>query len=131
MDNFGHRTGRTADRSRPGDAPAGDGIPNLVKYALGLDAFAFGTPGRVSAGTISAAGQQFLSVTYTRPEPPPADLTYAVELSPSLSPAVWTTNGIIVISNNVNTGFSTIATRDPEPVGSAGQKFMRFRLSRP
>jgi hypothetical protein len=130
-ENFGHRTARAGDWSRPGDAPAGDGIANLVKYALGLNAVTFGSQGRLIAGTTSATNHRFLSVTYTRPDPPPTGLTYAVEQSPSLCSSLWTTNGTIVLSNAVNSGLRTITTRDKEPIGATPQRFLRFKLSPP
>jgi hypothetical protein len=131
MENFGHRTARAGDLSKPGDAPGGDEIANLVKYALGLNAFTYGTQGRLISGTTSITNQLFLSVTYTRPEPPPAGLTYAVELSPSLFSSMWTTNGTIVFGNAATNGLRTITTRDKEPGGAAPQRFMRFKLAQP
>jgi hypothetical protein len=131
MDNFGHRSAQAGDLSRSGDAPVGDGIPNLAKYALGLNAFTYGTQGRLVSSMTFVTNQIFLSVTYRRPEPPPTGVTYAVELSPSLFPAVWTTNGTIIASNTVNSSLRTITIRDSQPVGEAPQKLMRFKLSHP
>ena len=131
MDNFGHRTGMAADLSRPLDAPAGDDVANFVKYALGLDALSYGTQGRLLSGMINITNQQYLSITYTRPEPPPSGVTYSVELSQSLYPAGWTNNGTIVVSNTVSNALKTIITRDSQPLGTAGQKYMRLKTSLP
>ena len=131
MDNFGHRTARLDDQSSSGDSPAGDGVPNLVKYALGLNAMIHGTRDRLTSGTLTGAQPLFLSLTYTRPEPPPEGLMYTVELSSSLFPAVWRTNETSVVGNTVSNGLRTITTRDVQPAGTAPQRYIRFKVSRP
>jgi hypothetical protein len=73
--------------SGPGATPAGDGIPNLVKYALGLHALVVAheplTTGTLQNGNIVLA--------YHRPANIP-DVTYHVEVSSDLSH--WTEVGV-------------------------------------
>ncbi len=131
MQNFGHRTGQAVDLSRPMDAPAGDGVPNLIKYALGLNALSFGTQGRLICGTTSVSNQTYLAITYTRPEPPPPGISYAVEWSPGVAPSAWTNTGLIEASSILNGGLRTITPRDSQSLTAGLQKFLRFRVSQP
>ena len=131
MDNFGHRTGQATDLSRRLDAPAGDGVPNLTKYALGLNALTPGTQGRLALGTLTLTNHQFLAVTYTRPEPPPSGVSYSIVLSPTLAPAMWTNTGLVEVSNFLNGANRTITTRDVLPVTAHPHEFMRFTVSHP
>jgi pectate lyase len=73
--------------SGPDAAPASDGVPNFVKYALGLEPFVPAAEPLV--GFRMQSGEGVLS--YNRPASAP-DVTYRVEIATSL-PA-WTTNGV-------------------------------------
>lgn len=85
--------------SGPDASPAGDGLANLLKYALGLAAK---TPSVTGITLLpNATGWTF---TYRRPALR-SDLTYAVEVSPDLSPGSWTSDGVT---------HERIATGDPE-----------------
>jgi hypothetical protein len=131
MQNFGHRTGEVGDLSRPLDTPAGDCVPNITKYALGLGAFTTGTQGRLASGAMTISNDTYLTITYTRPEPPPTGLTYSVELVPAIISGTWTTNGVVEASNVVNGDLRSITSRDIQPVGSVPQRFMRLKVSAP
>lgn len=69
-------------------SPAGDGLANLLKYALGLDAK---TP-TASPWTFSKNGSAW-TFSYRRPANRP-DLLYAVEVCPNLAAGAWTTSGV-------------------------------------
>lgn len=74
--------------SGPAASPAGDGLTNLLIYALGL-------PPKIPSVTgitllPDPAGWTF---TYYRPALR-SDLTYAVEVSPALTPGSWTSEGV-------------------------------------
>ncbi|MBP6506324.1 MAG: hypothetical protein KA257_02055, partial [Opitutaceae bacterium] len=64
-----------------------DGLPNLIKYALGLDPKIVALNGLPEATTTAT----LWVYTYTRPADR-ADLVYAVEISTNLTS--WTTNGV-------------------------------------
>jgi hypothetical protein len=108
--------------------PAGDGIPNLMKYALGLD------PTRVEKLPLTASidTNNYFAVFYTRPDPPPADILYQVDTSSNL--LSWTSNLLsamveqIAFSSNYAT--ATITWRDMVIASAASQKFLRLRVSR-
>lgn len=74
--------------SGPSAIPARDGIPNLMKYALGLTAQ---TPTTTGINTLHSGGT--LSLTYRRPSNRP-DLVYSVEASASPASSPWTATGV-------------------------------------
>lgn len=111
--------------------PNSDGFPNLVKYALGLDATVNGNSERLSYGTATDSGNDYLTLTHIRPDPVPADITYSVEASPDLTPASWTSTGLVEISNTVNAGLRTLTFRDSVPIAGANRRFMRLKVTQP
>ena len=105
-------TGEAADTA----APAGDGIPNLLRYGLGLGAQARNTAGALSTQT---ATDGRLSLRFVRAR---AELTYTVETSGDL--LSWTSLAV----NPGNVGeFVTVPDSPPD---GAKARFMRLRVSR-
>lgn len=106
--------------SGPDAIPAGDGLSNLLKYALGLRPKSPSTTGIIFAK--SGAEWWF---TYQRPANR-ADLTYAPELSNNLS--AWSTSGLI---------HERVTTGDPEtwrarlPAATTGPLFFRLIVTSP
>jgi hypothetical protein len=102
--------------------PAGDGIPNLTKYALGLDPFTSAADGELaSAGIQQLLGQSYLTLNVDRDADPP-DVTYLTQVSSDLQ--TWTSD-----SSNTTTLTNTstqIIVRDNAPVGSGTNQFMRL-----
>jgi hypothetical protein len=112
--------GNTAD-------PAGDGVPNLMKYALGLN------PTQAISQPLYGYGLDtngYFFFAYTRPDPPPADITYRVDASDDLM--AWCTNGLClsgstIVLNPNNT--ATIMCTGVAPVQSTRKKFLRLSVS--
>mgnify|MGYP000139971309 CR=1 FL=1 len=126
--------GLPMDASGQGSAtasPANDGLPNLIKYALGLAPAVNGNAGRLSDGTTTDAGSDYLTFTYTRPEPAPSGITYAVQAGAELTPASWTTAGLIEVSSTVNAGLRTVTVRDHVPIAGGNDRFMRLEVTQP
>lgn len=124
--------GLPMDASGEGSAtatPASDGLPNLVKYALGLAPGANGNGGRLSSGQVTDAGADYLCLTYTRSEPAPAGITCAVEASPDL--ASWTTTGLVQVDSTVNGSLRTTTVRDAAPLNGSSKRFLRLRVTQP
>ncbi len=97
-----------------------DGLPNLLKYALGLPpVVATNDPitGDISSG--------YLRLTAPR-DPQAADVSLCVEVAPSLT-AAWTTNGTTVDSSTATLFQGHYNT----PVTSSSGGFIRLRVSRP
>jgi autotransporter-associated beta strand protein len=104
--------------SGPSAVPARDGIPNLMKYALGLAARTPTTTGmttRFSGGT--------LSLTYRRPSNRP-DLVYSVEASASLASSPWTTNAV----THVRTVLGDPETWQASVPFSGSSRFLRLKI---
>jgi hypothetical protein len=107
-------------------APAGDGIVNLIKYAIGLDPLAPTNLTQIVLPSIQQNnGETYGTVTLNRFVPPP-DVTYLVEVSSDLSN--WSSGpGNTVVLTDVPT---QLVVRDATPL-TAGPRFMRLRVSNP
>ncbi|MDZ4289388.1 MAG: DNRLRE domain-containing protein, partial [Prosthecobacter sp.] len=118
------------DASGAGSAtatPANDGLPNLIKYALGLAPSVNGNAGRLSYGRTTDTGSDYLTFIYTRPEPTPAGMTYTVEASPDL--ATWSATGLVEVSSTLNAGLRTITVRDSVPMAAGNRRFLRLMVA--
>ena len=122
-DSYGLAAGSMLEES-----PAGDGIQNLMKYALGLDPAVAGWQGHLEQGAIDLSGTDYFILRYTRPEPAPEDLTYAVQGCDSLLQTNWT--GGVEISSTVSNSLRTITVRDAVPMGGSSSRFMRLKVTK-
>ncbi len=114
--------GTTANSGAAADTAiaTGDGMPNLLKYALGLNPLiATNSPvvGDITTG--------HLRLTLPR-NPNATDVSFYVEVTGSLKSA-WTTNGT-TIDQNTST---LLQVHDNTTVGSAGERFIRLHVTRP
>ena len=122
-----------ADPTISGDtaAPAGDGIPNLMKYALGLPPKNIGLAGLPVLSNTSLFGNTYATLTYTCPAQL-NDISYIVEVSSDL--LTWNTGNGYTLPLSVVTSpdgsTNTCAVEDVNPIGTTPQ-FMRLRISRP
>ncbi|MDZ4405427.1 hypothetical protein [Prosthecobacter sp.] len=85
--------------------PAGDGIPNLMKFALGMSPAQPGVQPPV--GVIEHESERYLSITFPR-NPDAMDLTYEVQAADSPS-GPWTTVTTIAPGNNLAAGPGLVA----------------------
>ena len=108
--------------------PSGDGLPNLVKYGLGLE------PLHVSARPLLSSwldASGYFVFSYVRPDPPPVDVSYQVEGSSALWP--WITkafNGTAGIGLNSNSTTATVSLRAAAPAQGQSQEFLGLRVIR-
>jgi hypothetical protein len=109
----------SAGLSAPDRDAAGDGVPNLLKFALGHNSPRTPLPValRPQAGT-DAAGA--LTLTFQRAD---ATLIYAVEASSDL--AAWT-----LVALNLGSVGGSVTVADPAPAGQS-RRFLRLRVSLP
>jgi endonuclease G len=97
-----------------------DGMPNLLKYALGLNPLVATT--NPVTGDISTG---YLRLTVPR-NPNATDVTFHVEVTASLA-ASWTTNGITVDQSTP----TLLQVHDNTPVSSSAAGFIWLRITRP
>ncbi len=110
--------------------PDGDGISNLMEYALGLDPR---TPGRAGLPVLSRTtltGASYLTLAYTKVKAD-TDLTYVVEVSSDLlnwnSGSAYTTDVSTVDGGTIQ----QVTTRDLTPItATTPRRFMRLRVTR-
>jgi hypothetical protein len=101
---------------------AGDGIPSLVKYALGLspDAPATNSAGAPVFETVS--GKTYLELALNRMLAPP-DVTLSVEVSPDL--VSWTPATVVTNTTTL------LKARDTVSTDAAKTRYIRLRVTRP
>ncbi len=112
--------------------PDGDGLGNLLEYALGLDPRSAGTAGLPVVGVGRFGTGQNLTLTYTRLIAA-TDVTYLAQVSGDLS--TWTTGADIVetlsTTNNADGRTQTVVVRDLTQMSAASSRFIRLLVTRP
>lgn len=108
-----------------GDAgnPAQDGIPNLLKYALGLNPNTPASAGLPLCGQTTVSSSSYLTLTFAK-QSALTDIVYNVQISSDL--INWTSGGIRTDNGTTNTA----VYRDTVPIGSASRRFMRLSVTR-
>jgi putative Ig domain-containing protein len=123
-----------ADPTISGDSaePAGDGIPNLLKYALNLNPFIVGESGLPVASIATTGSGNYLTLTYTRVLSA-TDITYTVQVSTDLQNwnsgpgftdppvATGTSNGVTQLYN----------VQAAQPEGTEPEQFIRLQVTGP
>lgn len=112
-----------ADQTGPNDSPAGDGIPNLLKYATGLDPLKpCGSVVHIS--TEEAGGEAYLLLNWPV-NPEATGVRHVVEASEDLQ--TWTE-----ITEVETEGKSSAAFRDTVPMKaeSPRRRFLRLKILR-
>jgi hypothetical protein len=108
-------------------SPAGDCVPNLIKYALGLNPFATAAGSQLPAASIlQFSGQSYLALTVNRTAQAP-DVTYTMEVSGDLM--TWV-SGLPFTVTITNTPTQFIG-RDNTSMGTATSRFIRLHVSDP
>ena len=118
-----------------GDAatPAGDGISNLMKYALHLNPKTNGVSGLPFKGTMTDGMKNtFLTLTYTKVISA-TDITYAIEVSGDLK--TWHSGAayasLVSVKNNADGVTQTVIAKDLTPLNIATPQFIRLKVTRP
>lgn len=106
----------------------GDGLPNLLEYALGLDPTVPHQGDWSQTQLEDYEGETYLTFAFTRPSPPPEGLLYEVESS-SMSGGSWEP-AILLEGYPIShaDGSETVKYRDTVPTGEADARFMRLRV---
>jgi hypothetical protein len=109
-------------------SPAGDGVPNLIKYALGLNPSIPATAAQLPSGGIQPdGGTNYLTLTVNRAAQP-SDITYIVEVSSNLLGG-WISGppNTVTLTNTT----TQLMVRDNTPVPAATERFIRLRVTNP
>jgi endonuclease/exonuclease/phosphatase family metal-dependent hydrolase len=118
--------------SGPTADPDGDGIPNLLEYALNLNPEQASVQGLPTIGQTTINGQQYLTLTYTEVIAA-TDITYVPQVSGDL--ATWNSGSsytaLVSLTNNGDGVTETAVTQDLTPISSAAPRFMRLEITKP
>ena len=107
--------------------PAHDGIPNLLKYALGLDPKLPATTGLPATGRLPLNGMTYLTLTFTK-QRALTDISYAVQVSGDL--LNWQSGPLVTA--RIDDGTSDTATyRDLTAIRDVSPRFIRLNVTRP
>jgi hypothetical protein len=110
-----------------GASPASDSVPNLIKYALGLDPFTPATPDELPQGSIEADGaQEYLTLTVSRTAEAP-DISYVVEVSSDLQTWLSGPSDTVTLTDTP----TSLVVRDTVAVPAATARYIRLRVSNP
>ena len=106
--------------------PDGDGIPNLVEYALSRDPWIADTTPPLVVSTVSIGGKPHLTVAYDRLTRTP-DIRCVVEVSDDL--VHWDSSVTTAVDIVPHGATETVIFRDNIPV-SPGPRFVRLRVEK-
>jgi len=108
-------------------SPSGDGMPNLLKYALGLNPTACVTGAQLPHPSIQPdGGQDYLTLTVSRAADP-ADVTCIAEVSGDLLNWVSGPSNTVTLSNTA----TQLVVRDNTPAATATVRFIRLQVTNP
>lgn len=113
------------------DAPANDGVSNLLKFALDLDPFTPAAALLPVTEVVNIAGQNFLQIRFVRPSPR-ADANYVGETSGDL--VAWSSSPTDVetlVSSGPGPNQQTVIYRDRTPIVTPLHRFLRLRVTTP
>ncbi|HEX4086950.1 MAG TPA: fibronectin type III domain-containing protein [Chthoniobacteraceae bacterium] len=112
-------------------SPAGDGITNLMKYALDLNPYVSGAAGLPVTNVESVSGTNYLTLTFTAPNPPPGDITYNVETTTNLPGNVWSP-GVMVTGYPIDNGNGTETVKERSSLPAVyTSEFIRLMVTGP
>ncbi len=118
--------------SGPTATPAGDGIPNLTKYALGLAPKSDGTSALPTISFAAVGSSRYLTLTYNK-WLAASDVVYAVEVSGDLQ--TWSSGAsytaTVSTTNNAASTMQTVVQRDLTATSSGAQRFIRLKINQP
>jgi hypothetical protein len=115
----------TSPATQPGEDFDGDGVSNLLEYALGLSTDSIDAPAAVPSFSTGPAG---LTLTYIRRAPDALNkLTYSAEFGATPGGA-WTSAANESVSD-IDGLFEQVSVVDPAPGGS--RRFGRVKVSLP
>jgi hypothetical protein len=107
----------------PGADPDNDGLNNAGEYAFGADPNLAG-PNPVTTSIVTIDGERYLQVSIPK-NPDASDATIAVQASPEIAPATWSSDGLVIEENTS----VLLRVRDTIPVSSVARRFFRIQVT--
>lgn len=112
--------------------PDGDGVSNLLEYALNLSPTTASVKGLPTVGTTVGSGNTYLTLTFTKVIAN-TDITYVPQVSGDL--ATWNSGAsyltTVSSTNNPDGLTQTVTVRDLTPLTGAGRRFIRLAVTMP
>ncbi len=125
QDNFGANAGNAAIAGNLAD-PDGDGLDNLLEYALGTNPLASNASG-IAQDRETIGGNTYLRLTVMKNQAA-TDVTYNVETTGDLmTPGAWSSASTVVEVNSP----TMLQVRDSVAIGAATKRFIHLRVSVP
>ncbi len=113
----------------------GDGVANLVEYALGTSPVSAASAARPVPERRIVDGSEYLTLAFAR-DRAATGVALAVEARSDLSSGSWTAidplqpaNQVSVQVDTPSAGFDTYTIRDTQPLSAFPRRFMRLRAT--
>lgn len=117
--------------SGPNANPDGDGFPNLLEYALGLDPMAAGGADSVRGNAITIGPEKYSSISFTRPtgSEAAADVVYTAQRTTSLVSG-WSSANLVLHQVVPGPGaLETVTFRSSVPMSGQAMEFLRLEVT--
>jgi len=140
--DWASNAGLTGNDALQNSDPNGDGINNLLSYALGIHPTSglSGSPGAAlpDLAIVSQEGAMTGQISFNLPSPIPSDVTYIIEETCTLTPDGWTaiatsspggswTGPSTPATTDNNNGFQTLSVSSALPVSTNPSCYLRVR----
>ena len=108
----------------PTSCPSGDGIPNLVKYALGLNPTVVAA-NPVTMNQLVVNGSTYLQLSVNRNPAVNSVLIEGLSTGTMADPNSWSANSTVTMTNTP----SVFTVRDALPLETNSKRFIRLRFT--
>ncbi len=107
--------------------PRGDGVPNVIRYALGIGIDDPAAPSMPKMETAGDDGGPYLALSYTELADAP-DVTYIVEVGGNLGEWFFGPEHTTTVSSTPHGETRTVVVRDNIPIHASDRRFIRLKV---